>query len=107
VEEELLKTLLQKAQWQLVWARHAEKVALALDMVNATLNWGSVTVTKVGMELFVTPSIVKAGMEHWDRTALAMGFAMQENVNVPKVGVRTHTQKTRQLQMCARIRFVQ
>jgi len=107
VEEQLHKRLLQRLRRQSTWARHVEKAALVLDMVNVTLQKQSVTVNQAGMEFSVTPNIVKAGMAHWDQTALAMGFAMQENVSVPQVGVKILMQKTRLLQMFATTRFVQ
>jgi len=105
VEERPHKQLLQRLHRQSTSVPHVEKAALALDMVNAILQKQSVTVSQAGMEFSVTLNIVKAGTAHWDQIALATGFATQELVNVPQVGVKTLTQRTRLLQMCARTKF--
>lgn len=91
-------------QW--AWVRHVEKVVLALDTASVTQKQQRVSAKQAGMELYVTFSIVRAGMARWAQSALATDFAIQVPVSVPQVGEKILTRRTRPLQMCARIRSV-
>jgi hypothetical protein len=91
----------------LVWALPVERMAPAPVMARAIQQLQSAIATQVGMEFFVTSSIVKAGMVRWVQIALAMDFVTQEHVSALQVGGKMPMTQTRQLPMCVRIKFAQ